>query len=434
MKLLRSLPFIFLFAAIPTVAEVTYTAAKIVFNHPGPYTQDQLETAAGIHPGASFKSDDLGAAAQRLVDTGFFSDVGATLTGRVDSATVLFDIKPIDRSQMVHVGFQNFAWLTHAEIESALQAKAPLFLDYLPETSPLLDDFSATLTAALAAKGITAKVTHDTIEPTLVSPERTLEFRIALPSVRVANVKLDGVSPDLVPLIQKSVNAAARAPYSESPTGATTADRILAPLLDAGYIQASLSNITLAPTLSGDGASVVISATLTPGDIYHVSSVTFAGTPLLSADSFAASAKLHPGDIASRAQLFETLKPLDAAYRRQGYMDVVIAAAPKPDLATHQVAYTISVTPGEQYRIHEVTADNLAPAARADFDRGFQMKPGDIFNPDYVTGFLKNNTALQALRGYSASYKAYADPNAHTVDLVLTFTNGPGANLITVSP
>jgi outer membrane protein insertion porin family len=424
MKLLRSFAFILLFAAIPAVAEVTYTAAKIVFNHPGPYSQDQLEAAAGIHPGTSFKSDDLGTAAQRLVDTGFFSDVGATLAGRVDAATVLFDIKPIDRSQMVHVGFENFVWLTHAEIESALHAKAPLFVDYLAETSPLLDDFSAALTLALAAKGITAKVAHDTIEPTHLSPERTLEFRIASLSVHVANVKLDGVSPDLAPLIQKSVNAAAHAPYSESPSGATTADRILAPLLDAGYLQASLSSVTLAPTLSGDTASVVLSATLSPGDIYHVSCITFAGTPLLSAESFAASAKLHPGDIASRHLLFDTLAPLDAAYRRQGYMDVVIAAAPKPDPTTHQVAYTISVTPGEQYRIHEVTADNLDPAARADFDRGFLMKPGDLFNPDYVTGFLKNNTALQALLGYSATYKAYADPNTHTVDLVLTFYRG----------
>jgi hypothetical protein len=34
------------------------------------------------------------------------------------------------------------------------------------------------------------------------------------------------------------------------------------------------------------------------------------------------------------------------------------------------------------------------------------------------------NTALRALEGYSASFKAYADPNNHTVDLVLTFVRG----------
>jgi outer membrane protein insertion porin family len=199
---------------------------------------------------------------------------------------------------------------------------------------------------------------------------------------------------------------------------------MLAPLLDAGYIHASLSGVTLAPTLSGDAASVVLSATLDSGDIYRISSIAFASTPLLSAESFAASAKLHPGDIASRSLLFQTLAPLDAAYRRQGYMDVIIEAVPTDDPATHQVTYTVSVKPGEQYRIHEVTANNLDPVARADFNRDFLMKPGELYNPEYVTGFLKSNTALQSLLGYSFSYKAYADPNTHTVDLVLTFFRG----------
>jgi outer membrane protein insertion porin family len=103
---------------------------------------------------------------------------------------------------------------------------------------------------------------------------------------------------------------------------------------------------------------------------------------------------------------------------------VIVEAVPTADPAGHQVAYTISVKPGEQYRIHQVTTNNLDPAAQADFDRGFLMKAGEVFNPEYVTGFLKNNTALRALEGYSASFKAYADPNTHTVDLVLTFARG----------
>jgi outer membrane protein insertion porin family len=73
-----------------------------------------------------------------------------------------------------------------------------------------------------------------------------------------------------------------------------------------------------------------------------------------------------------------------------------------------------------------VTANNLDPAARADFNRGFLMKAGDLYNPEYLAGFLKNNTALRALDGYSFTFKAYADPNTHTVDLVLTFFRGAG--------
>jgi len=157
MKLTCNLAFILLavlgpfgFAA-PAPANLTYTATKIVFNNPGPYTQAQLEAVEGIHPGTKFNADDLGAAAQRLVDSGFFSGVGATLSGDVNKANVLFDIKPIDCAQMLHVSFENFAWLSHAEIEAALQARSPLFLGSLLESSPLEDIFDAALTDALAA-------------------------------------------------------------------------------------------------------------------------------------------------------------------------------------------------------------------------------------------------------------------------------------------
>ena len=90
----------------------------------------------------------------------------------------------------------------------------------------------------------------------------------------------------------------------------------------------------------------MLSAALNPGDVFRISSISFAGTPLLSAESFAASGKLHPDDVASRSLLLQTLAPLDAAYRRQGYMDVIVKAAPTSDPATHQVAYTVTVVPG----------------------------------------------------------------------------------------
>jgi outer membrane protein insertion porin family len=424
MKPLRPLAFILLFAAIPLNGQQKYTAGQIVFNHPGPYTQTQLEDAVGMHPGVSFTADDLAAAAQRLVDSSFFDDAGASLDGKVDAITVLFDIQPIERTHMLRIGFENFVWLSRAEIDTALHAKSPLFAGYLPETSPLKDVFDAALTDALAAKGIAAKVSHDTIEPTLQRPERTIEFRIATPEVRVANIKLAGVSTELVPLVQKSVNATARSLYSDGLAGRTTEDTILAPLLDAGYVKASLSDVALAPILAGDTASVVLSATLNAGDIYRVASISFAGAPLLSAEAFAATERLHPGDIASRLLLLETLAPLDAAYRRQGYMDVIVKATLAADPATHQVAYTVSVTPGEPYRIHEVTAKNLDDAAQAEFDRGFLMKAGALYSPEYATNFLKSNTALQALQHYSGSFKAYADTNTHTVDLVITFFRG----------
>jgi outer membrane protein insertion porin family len=134
-----------------------------------------------------------------------------------------------------------------------------------------------------------------------------------------------------------------------------------------------------------------------------------------------ATAKLHPGDVASRQALIDTLLPLDQAYREQGYMDVTIVARPALDKAKHEVACSVTVTPGEPYRLSEVTTANLDPAGHADFDRGFAMKTGDLYNPEYVTEFLKKNSALPGLRPYTGNFRAYAHPATHTVELVITF-------------
>lgn len=405
----------------PAIAQI-YTARVIHFSELGGFTQQQLEAAAGINLGKSFNATDLGAAAQRLVDTGYFDDVAATVDGRITDATVKFTTKPTDHSHMLHVAFANFVWLTHEEVEAAIKTRFPLFNDYLPESSPHQDDIKVALTQALAAKSIVAEVGYETYEPTLRHPVREINFSVVSPSLRVANIKLGGVTPALVPLVQKSVNSTARTQYTEGSADVTTSDSILAPLLDAGYVEASLTHPLPVASLTASGeVAVVLSGTLHAGEIFHVSQISFAGTPIFSLERFASSTKLHAGDLASHAALLATLAPIDAAYRRLGYMDVVVRAIPTLDASTHTVAYVVQVEPGETYRVQTLTADNLTPAAHADFDRTFRMKAGELYNPEYAAGYLKSNKSLHALDNYFATFKAYADPNAHTVELVMTF-------------
>lgn len=433
MRTLRALfAFAFLLTGISLQAQ-TYTAARVHFSNLGTFSQQQLEDAAGVHAGTTLTAAELGAAAQRLVDTGYFDEMSATVEGKVTAVTVEFDDKPTPLDHMMHVGFENFIWLTHDEIVAAIRARIPLFNDYLLDNSPHGPDLKTALTGALAAKSIVAEVSCEDFESTLRHPRREIGCRIVKPSIRIANIKLGGVTPSLLPLVQKSVNATARTAYTEGPANETTADRILAPLLDAGYINANLTDATPVPSAMADNTvPVVLAAQLSPGEVFHVSGISFAGNDFLSAEAFASTAKLHAGDIASRHDLLETLAPLDMAYRRKAYMDVIVHAVPTIDAATHQVAYTVSVDPGEQYRLHEVTTNNLDAAAKADFDRGFRMKPGDLYNLEYVINFLVKNTALQALTPYAASFKSYADPNSHTVDLVINFVRAASGSNVTV--
>lgn len=399
-----------------------YTAGKIQFVNPGPYSHDELEAVAGIHPGTKFTADDLSASAQKLADTGYFDDVTASLEGRFAAMTVTYQLKPAATETMLPVGFQNFVWLTQDEIDGAVKAKLPLFRGYLPEGSTTEDVLAEALKDALAAKGVRASVVYETAEPTLAHPKLEIEYRVSKPYVQVSDVKLAGVSSELLPYVQQSVKDIARTPYRSDPGGLRTTDALLKPLFDAGYIEAALDGVqTSISTMPDGGEGVALSASLDAGAVYKVSGIVFAGAPLFSADEFAAKAKLHAGDVASRKNLMQTLEPLDSAYRRRGYMDVRVIATPNLEKQAQKVAYAVSVTPGEQYRIHEVTAENLDPQARAVFDRLFSMKAGDLYNPEYVTEFLAKNAGTREFQPYSGNYVAYAHPKTHTVDLVISF-------------
>jgi len=404
-------------------ASQKYTAGKISFNHLGDFTQQQLEDTAGLHVGSSFTADDLTQAAQKLADSGFFDNVGITLDGPFKSITVLFDITPIDHSHLLPVGFENFIWLTPDEVIAIVHSQATLFSGHLPENPAIENSIATALAQALIAKGVAnAAVEHETIEPTLQHPLRALEFRVAVPRPVIANIKLAGVTANLVPFIQKSVNTTAKTRYNAGLSGALTSENILEPLLDAGYIEAALTGVNVTSgTPDARTIPVIFSATLVPGEIYKVSALTFAGTPLFSAEAFAATAKLHPGDITSRHALVETFAPLDRAYRMQGYMDVIIDGSPKLDTAAHTVAYNVTVTPGEPYHFQTATAHGLNAANQAAFDAAFARRAGQLYTPDFISFTLNSDPQLRPLVQALKDFKAIADPNTHTVDIVLIF-------------
>jgi outer membrane protein assembly factor BamA len=424
--MMRPSCFIAILLTLATLhAAAQYTVNKIVFKNPGPYLQADLEAVSGLHHGQKVSTQGLQTAAQQLVDTGYFDEVGVDVEGSTTAMQVNFNLKPLDAQRLTPVGFENFVWLTPEELAATVRGVAPLFHGALPDAGTQADKINAALTAALAAKGVTATVTHATLEPSTSQPLRAVEFRVEQPVVHVHSIVLEGVSPAMSPAVDAIAAKLKGTPYNEGLAGATTQRYLLAPYEEDGYLAAKLTGIRY--TTSATNPAVVeadVAATVDEGKQYRVASLEYAGTEIAPAATLTASAKLHPGDIASHKALLATLAPVDAAYRRLGYMDVVVQSGAVLDAAAHTVAYTVTVVPGEQYRLRSVTAVGLDPAARAAFDHDWLMQPGELYNVEYVFKLLKNLTETKALMEYGAAYKASADPNTHQVDLTLTFVRG----------
>jgi len=402
-----------------------YTVKKIVFEGATPYSQASLEAASGLKAGDTISKTDLQAAAQRLVDTGAFDDLSSTLDGPVKAITVIFKIKPVDPSRILTATFDNFVWFQSDELQIKLQKLVPLFNGTVPEAGNQEDAIVVALKQMLKEKGVDATVTFEPLAPSPSQPLRLAEFRVAKPAVRIRSVVVNGGVPELSAATDKLVRALTGKNYNEGLIPASVPNLLLATYKNAGYQACSIAALTRTATASTDtSADVEMAATIDAGDVYHLSHLDWPGSPMMSAEAFAAEASLHPGEVASQKALLESLGKLEAAYRSKGYMDVAVTATPRLDTTAHQVTFTIATFPGEQYKLRQVTPVGLSAAQQADFDKAWKLRPGDVFDEHYASSFLTDNTAMQSFNGYSAKFKTIADPDTHTVELIMTFVKG----------
>jgi outer membrane protein assembly factor BamA len=405
-----------------------YTIHKLVFQGKTPYSQATLESASGLKVGAMMTQADLQAAAERLIATGAFADVGAELDGPVKSITVIFKVQATGPEHIVQASFDNFVWLSHDELIDGLKARVPLFNGTIPEGGNVQDAVQDALKAMLVAKGVEVKVSSQLVAPRPGQPFRMAEYHVVTPSVRVHLLDVAGVPAGFAPATDKVVHGLMGGLYNDGLVGGLS-ERILLAYRNAGYQESTLAVVTTIAAASPSSATparvdVDVAATLHPGAVYRVSKVEWAGSPMMSEEAFEGEVKLHPGDVASQQKLEESLEFLDAAYRNQGYLDVVLDAAPKLDTAAHQVAFTVTAIPGTQYKLREVNVQGLTAAQRQEFDSAWKLHAGDLYSAGYVKNFLANNTALQTLTGMSASFKVTQDPEAGVADLNVTFFKG----------
>ena len=410
--------------ATPALAQ--YTLKKIVFDGATtPYTQAALEAASGLKPGDQATNDTLQQAAQRLSDTGAFGDLQVTFDGPAKAISIIFKITPLDTSHQLTATFDNFIWFTPEELEAGLCARVPLFTPILPETGNLQDAVQTALADMLKEKGVTAALTHDIFEPSALRPIRIVAYRVKTPAIRLRTVNLTGISPEFASPIREIEARIAGRPFSEGLENVTTAEILLAPYLKAGYLNAHLTGRTLTPTTSSlDRIEVDVTAAVNAGAPFHVGDIVWAGSPQMSSEAFAGASPLRTGDLANPTILAKSVDLLAAAYRKQGYADVLVSPKPALDTAANRVSYTFSAVPGEIYRIRSLSPLNLTSAQQSDFNRGWTLKAGDVFNSEYITNFLQQNTALRSFDGYSATFKAIRDPESHLVDVTVTFIRG----------
>ena len=398
----------------------TFKLPAITFEGAPAFSQADLLKVSDLHAGAISTQTEVQAAAQHLSDTGLFADVHFESNAK----GLIYTLKPMPADNLLPASFANFVWWTPTELTAALKARVPLYIGVVPISGNLQDSIIVALKAMAAEKGVTANVVAMPSNAQTGATPTAISFAIESPEVRIHTLTLAQTSPAMQSKLESVVKEQAGKPF-DLYTSTAIGHLITDIYGNNGYLDATVVDLThTAPQVTPTGIDLDLTATIQEGEPYRISQLTWQGSVIMSAADFNKQVKLKPEDVASHQALRQSLAPLAHAYYAQGFQDAKIQAPGTLDRATHHVAYTIKVVPGEQYRLHSVKAVGLSDEQRKQFDSAWHMNAGDFYDINYLTEFLQKNKSLQTLRGYSATYKALSDPNTHLVDLTITFAKG----------
>jgi outer membrane protein assembly factor BamA len=399
----------------------TFILPQIIFTGAPAFSEIDLLKVSGLHPGAISTQAEVQTAAQHLSDTGLFADVHFESNAR----GLVYTLKPMPDENLLPARFTNFVWWSPEELVSALKTRVPLYTGVVPISGNLQDSISAALKAIVAEKGVTANIVAIPSIPAVGATPTAISFAIESPEVLIHTLTLAQTSPALQGKLDKVIKEQIGKPFLQDITRSGIVSQVTEVYRNDGYLDATVLDLThSAPRATASSIELDLIATISEGEPYRITQLTWPGSDIMSAADFNKQVKLKPEDIASQRALRQSLMPLASAYYAKGFQDAKIQAPANIDRATHHVAYTVRVVPGEQYRLHAVKAVGLSDEQRKQFDSAWHMNAGDFYDINYMSEFLKQNKSLQTLRGYSATWKALSDPNTHLVDLTITFVKG----------
>jgi outer membrane protein insertion porin family len=406
-------PAVFLTAPLSAQTQV-WTPAQIVYKGAPQYKPADLNAVAALRLGGQLGTADVDPALQRLADTGLFADIRYT----IDNRAIIFTLTPQPDSAMLPALYSNFVLFQPGELTPLVHARIPLFDGKVPTAGNLQQSVQDALTAILKDKGL--------VNPAVDSlpGHGGMVFSITNPPVQVGVLHVENVSPSAQAKVAEIQSAIAHSDY-ELGSEEAARQRLEDAYKDLAYLDIAIDPPTRsAPTITPDKILVDLATTAHEGSQYHLAKLELPVTSIVPLADLQKAATLKPGDLATRIGLLSTASHVDREFTRHGYMDAKFSSTTTKDTSAHTVVYTLSVVPGEQFHLASVKALNLTPEQQKDFDSAWKLRPGDPYDEDYVATFLKRNTSLKSLAGYSATYKQAAHLDTHAVDLTLTFVKG----------
>ena len=184
-----------------------------------------------------------------------------------------------------------------------------------------------------------------------------------------------------------------------------------------GYFQAT-ANVDIRQV---GGDAYVIAAHVREGPQYRLKDMEFTRAAVYPAAQLRELFGLKPGDLFDTRQLAEGLQRLRHLYATRGYLNFTTVPETSPDGASGFITVRFDIDEGPVFRLGAliVTGLDANPALARRMLDTWQPHVGEVYNADFVEGFLDQFFGLSGTRPPRVTY--VQDVAARTVALRMEF-------------
>jgi len=341
-----------LFPAASQAHEQSLTPQAIHFDGAEGYTDEELAGAAGLAIGQTYSADGLKQRAQQLLDIGIFEKISYKFDGSQLSYAVKMN------SQVYPIQLSNLPIESGEKLENQLHAKIPLYHGAVPAQGLLLEAVRRTLEDMLTGVDIHAQVGTELVEDPATHAPVAVRFSIVSQPVKIGNLKLEGVSDYLRPLLDKNLKISEMSFDPEHST-ADIEHQIAEIYAGHGFAAAEVHAVRYGyPVIEEGVIRVPYKVTVKEGRSYRLGTVTFAHDLPIDPAEIDRLMGTRTSFMPENMFLESLVSQLEVRLKGQGYPNSHVTLEPRLDNAKGVANYVVNADLGQTERTSVVKTDS----------------------------------------------------------------------------
>jgi outer membrane protein assembly factor BamA len=353
--------------------------------------KEQAIAVSGLQVGEVISVEMLDAAAQRLVNSGLFTNLSYRLRGSSDKAIVTFEVEE-PKGGGVPVVFDNFVWFDDVELISAVRREVPSFDGTAPESSTIIGGITRALQQLLQERKIQGTVEY-TPSASLSGGNAKHVFSVKGANVKICAVHFTGTANVQESELVKNSKPLMGSEYSQEFVSAFAVANLIPVYRERGHLRASFS--VPSARLGMDGSEsckdeVVITLPVNEGVAYSWDKAEWSGNDSYTAQELESALAMKSGELANGLKIDAGVRAIQKTYGKKGFLRAWARAEPVFDDANRRVAYRLSITEGPQFRMGTLKITGLSETDTLSLKHRWKLREmKDVYDNSYLEEFNK---------------------------------------------